>query len=57
MERDLAARLAEPGFDLPMPRSNDPKQIAPTLRELTDDLREDADFVDALQTLCFRKGA
>lgn len=57
MERDLAARLAEPGFDLPMPRSNDPKQIAPTLRELTEDLREDADFVDALQTLCFRKGA
>lgn len=57
MERDLAARLAEPGFDLPMPQSADPRQIAPTLRELTEELRENADFVDALKTLCFRKGA
>ena len=60
LDRDLARRLADPAFDLELPASG-PRADggAPdlfSLRELTQDLNEEGDFVDALKSICDLKG-
>lgn len=59
LNRQLTTRLAEdPQFDLAMPTGPAPAdgRPAPTisLRALMDDLNEEADFADALKTLCLK---
>lgn len=61
LERDLTRRLADPAFDLELPASGpradggDPDLLS--LRDLTEDLSEEGDFVDALKTICDLKGS
>lgn len=57
LERELDLRLAEPSFDLELPTSADPDQPALSFRAEVEALREEADFADALKTLCLMKGS
>jgi hypothetical protein len=57
LDRDLAARLAaEPRFDLVLP-TGDAEAPSLSLRAIWDDLAEEADFADALKTICLTKGS
>jgi muramidase (phage lysozyme) len=59
-EATLQARLSDPAFDLDLPLTgtgpNGETAPAVSLRQTMQDLTDDADFVDALKTLCLPKG-
>lgn len=50
--REMTNALADPEFDLALPVSGDPNGTKFSLRQMHDALAEDADFVDAIKTLC-----
>ena len=50
--REMTNALADPKFDLDLPVSGDPNGTKLSLRQMHDALAEDADFVDAIKTLC-----
>lgn len=58
LERDLFARLDDPLIaDLPIPRPDDEGGGMISLRAFAEDAGEEADFVDAVKTICLTKGA
>lgn len=54
IERDLFAALDDPQFDMDLPHENGGTT---TLRAFVETAREEADFLDALKTMCMSKGA
>ncbi|MES2667930.1 MAG: phage tail tip lysozyme [Pseudomonadota bacterium] len=57
LERQMTVRLADPAFDLALPLTAAPDGPSQSLRALVADLNEEADFVDALKTICMPKGS
>ncbi|MES2667460.1 MAG: hypothetical protein V4712_15280 [Pseudomonadota bacterium] len=56
LSREITARLDDPQFDLDLPVSGERNGASISLRAEMATLTEEADFVDALKTLCLTKG-